>query len=73
MAGDLQLSMRTSAMDIDGSFMVTVDRTPWGDISLSLIRHDLKIQLDPADAARICAEIWTALGRRATEMHQPAA
>ena len=50
-------------MDIDGSFMVTVDRTAWGDVCLSLVRHDLRIQLDPADAARICADIWLALGR----------
>ena len=50
-------------MNLDGSFLITVDRTPWRDISLSLIRHDLRIELDPADAARICADIWAALGR----------
>lgn len=50
-------------MDIDGSFDVTVDRTAWGDISLSLSRHDLRIELDPAEAARVCEEIWAALGR----------
>lgn len=60
-------------MDIDGSFLVTVDRTAWGDISLSLIRHDLRIQLDPAKAARICADIWTALGMKEIEADQAAA
>lgn len=60
-------------MDIDGSFLITVDRTAWGDISLSLTRHDLRIQLDPAEAARICAEIWTALGHPETSADQAAA
>ncbi len=41
-------------MEIDGSFSVTVDRTAWGDISLTLSRHDLQIHLDPVEAARIC-------------------
>ena len=60
-------------MDIDGSFSITVDRTAWGDISLLLAEHDLRIQLDPADAARICADILTALGRSQTGMHPAAA
>lgn len=60
-------------MQIDGSFVVTVDRTAWGDISLSLVRHDLRIELDPAEAARICADIWTALGRSETVGKQAAA
>lgn len=50
-------------MQIDGSFDVTVDRTAWGDISLTLSHHDLRIDLDPEEAARICREVWTALGR----------
>lgn len=53
-------------IDIDGSFLVTVDRTAWGDVCLSLVRHDLRIALDPADAARICVDIWAALGRTDT-------
>lgn len=60
-------------MDIDGSFLVTVDRTAWGDISLSLLRHDLRIQLDPAEAVRICADIWTALGMKEPDADQAAA
>ena len=60
-------------MDLDGSFLITVDRTAWGDISLSLTRHDLRIELDPAEAARICAEIWVALGRNQTVMNDEAA
>ncbi len=52
-------------MEIDGSFYVTVDRTAWGDISLTLSRHDLRIDLDPVDAARICRDVWTALGHGA--------
>ena len=50
-------------MDIDGSFELNVERTPWGDISLVLRRHDLNINLDPADAARLCQDVWAALGR----------
>ncbi len=50
-------------MNIDGSFDVTVERTPWGDVSLTLRRHDLRIELDPSEAARVCSEIWAALGR----------
>ena len=50
-------------MDIDGSFELTVNSTAWGDISLVLRRHDLRIDLDPAEAARICQEVWAALGR----------
>ncbi len=50
-------------MDIDGSFLVTVERTAWGDITLSLVRHDLRIDLDPVEAARVCRDIWSALGR----------
>ena len=60
-------------MELDGSFLVTVDRTAWGDISLSLTRHDLRIDLDPAEAARICAEIWVALGRNRTATNSEAA
>lgn len=60
-------------MDIDGSFLVTVNKTAWGDISLSLVRHDLRIELDPAEAARICADIWAALGRNDTTISQAAA
>ena len=50
-------------MEIDGSFELDVERTGWGDITLVLRRHDLRINLDPADAARICRNVWTALGR----------
>jgi hypothetical protein len=50
-------------MDIDGSFELTVERTAWGDVSLLLRRHDLRIDLDPADAVRVCEDIWAALGR----------
>lgn len=50
-------------MQIDGSFDVSVDRTPWGDISLTLSHHDLRIDLDPEEAARICRDVWQALGR----------
>ena len=50
-------------MDIDGSFELNVERSGWGDITLVLRRHDLRINLDPADAARICRDVWTALGR----------
>lgn len=49
-------------MNIDGSFLVTVDRTAWGDVSLSLVGHDLRIELDPVEAARVCRDIWSALG-----------
>jgi len=50
-------------MDIDGSFELTIERTGWDDITLVLHRRDLRINLDPADAARICRDIWAALGR----------
>jgi hypothetical protein len=52
-------------MEIDGSFSVTVDRTAWGDISLTLSRHDLQIHLDPVEAARICRDVRAALGHGA--------
>jgi len=55
-------------MDIDGSFELDVERTGWDDIALVLPRHDLRINLDPVEAARICRDIWAALGRE-----QPAA
>ncbi len=55
-------------MDIDGSFELDVERTRWDDIALVLPRHDLRINLDPVEAARICRDIWAALGRE-----QPAA
>ena len=50
-------------LEIDASYDVAVERTPWGDIALTLSRHDLQIHLDPIEAERICREIWTALGR----------
>ena len=50
-------------MDIDGSFELNVERNGWGDITLVLRRHDLRIDLDPDDAARICRDVWAALGR----------
>ena len=40
-------------MEIDGSFELEVERTGWGDITLTLRRHDLRINLDPAEAARL--------------------
>ncbi len=49
-------------MQIDGSFDVTVEQTAWGDISLTLRHHDLRIDLDPEEAARVCRDVWTALG-----------
>lgn len=55
-------------MDIDGSFELDVERTRWDDIALVLPRHDLRINLNPVEAARICRDIWAALGRE-----QPAA
>lgn len=49
-------------MDIDGSFELKVERNGWGDIVLVLHRHDLRISLDPADAARVCRDIQAGLG-----------
>lgn len=48
-------------MQTDGSFDITVEQTAWGDISLTLQHHDLRIDLDPGEAARVCREVWTAL------------
>jgi len=63
-----------SPMNIDASFDITVERTPWGDVTLSLRRYNLQLQLDPAEAARICQEIWTALGHAAQAPgHRPQA
>ena len=50
-------------MEIDGSYELNVERTAWGDVSLVLRRDDLRINLDPAEAARVCQEVWAALGR----------
>lgn len=50
-------------MEIDGSFDVTVELTGAGDVSLRLQRHDLQVVLDPAEATRICHDIWVSLGR----------
>lgn len=60
-------------MNIDASFDITVDRTAWGDITLFLARHDLQIDLDPAEAARICQQIWVALGRSPLSLRTPQA
>ena len=49
--------------EIDGSFAVSVERTPWGDVSLTVSRADLQIHLDPAEAVRICREVWALLGQ----------
>ena len=49
------------SMEIDGSFELRVERTAWGDVSLVLLQHDLRILLDPADAARVCQDLLTAL------------
>ncbi len=54
-------------MQIDGSFDVVVEQTASGDISLVLRHHGLRIDLDPEEAARVCRDVWTALGH-----HQPA-
>ncbi len=32
---------------------------------MTLSRHDLRIDLDPAEAARICRDVWTELGQGA--------
>ena len=39
-------------VEIDGSFELEVERTGWGDVSLILRRHDVRINLDPNDLAR---------------------
>ncbi len=51
----------------DGSFAVSVEQTPWGDVSLTLSRADPRIQLDPTETVRVCREVWALVGRSQLE------